>query len=142
MLFAMIGSSDFRLLLWLVQVSARLRAFQFSPIVWQENNRKKSLTSNDHSAQGVLESLSSSTTSSYRILLVRFLLVPGPDWAMTRNVIPKKAKFNCKEKQRTANILIEHFRRIDKTPDKRGGKAWTKGLFRDLELQDLNSGLP
>lgn len=146
MLCAMIeGSSNFRLLLWLVKVSARLLAFLFSPMVWKENNRKEPLTSNHHSAQGVPDSLSSNITSSYRILLVRFFLFPGPDWAMTRNVIPKKAKLNCKEKQRTVKnsvLYIERLRRIDITPNTRGGKAWTEGLFHDLELQVLDSGPP
>lgn len=41
--------------------------------------------------------------ASYRILLVLFLLLDGPDFAMTLNVIPKQMKLNCEGKKERFN---------------------------------------
>ena len=40
---------------------------------------------------------------SYRILPVLFLLLDGPDLAMTLNVIPKQMKLNCEGKKKRFN---------------------------------------
>lgn len=46
----------------------------------------------------LLKSYLASFCLSYRILPVLFLLLDGPDLAMTLNVIPKQMKLNCEEK--------------------------------------------
>jgi len=45
---------------------------------------------------------------SYRILPVLFLLLDGPDLAMTLKVIPKQMKLNCEGKKKVISFYIYH----------------------------------